>query len=663
MSAAVDIAFAWSLAAAAAEATAALVFYGLSRAPGWGALRWLALSGAAAATFSSLNTLLLLPAAPPEAVAFNYRTNIALSAVVAYAWLRFTERFTGRPKGRWDRWLGAALLVVAGLGLVPRLYESTPVVEVVKWPGIPYAVAPSTVFGDLAMLVCVAGFGTCLVRLIRAARGGRPGAWPLAIGLAVFLGAGLNEALSYAGVLPTPFVADVALLVLSVIAGAVTGGQLGERAAILAARTDALDDEVRRRERALGQAREALVRSERLAALGHLAAGVGHEINNPLSSVLSNLRFVAERLPDDAPNAADLHAAVRDADEGARRIERIVGDLRTFARPEIGATDGRIDIASAATSALRLVSHQTERHGITVAQHHEPGLAAPGHAAELAQAISNLLTNALQALPGGDAGPDPSPARIEVRSFRDGDRAVIEVEDNGRGIPPDALPRIFEPYYTTKSVDEGIGLGLSICHGLVGGLGGTIDVRSAPGKGSVFRISLPRYDGVAERLSGPARAPASSGADAPDPERISGMALVRRGPARVLVIDDDPLVARSLVRLLADQQVSIAANAGQAWGQLMSAELDLVLCDVVMPGTDGPGLYRRAVAARPSLARRFVFMTGGALDPSTRRFLQGTAVPCLDKPIAPEKLASLVRASVVEEDAPRDTPTGTGNGA
>jgi signal transduction histidine kinase len=682
-----DVALLGSLAAAAAEATIALVFLGLSRAPGWESLRWLALASAAAAVFSSCNTAFLAPSTPDWLVLSGYQLNVGLGALVAVSWLRFALAFDERSPSWVDQAATAALLLVMALTLVPGLYQTGEVETVVKYPGIAYLVAPSSAFGDLAMGVMLLGFAAAMGHFVRAARQGRRrGAWALVAGFAIFFAVSANEMLSYAGVLDTPFVADLGLLVMALIAGALTGGRLSEQAALLAARTSVLDHEVEQRDKALGEAREALVRSERLAALGHLAAGVGHEINNPLTSVITNLRFVSDRLGGPGAGGADppsgagalpvdeeLAEALGDAVEGARRIRRIVEDLRVFARPGEGVGGGGtpVDVASAATSGAKLAASDAKRRGVSLSARHEPGLRAWARPAELAHVLANLLLNAVQAFPAPRDGRTP---RVEVRSFSEGPKVVIEVEDNGRGIPDDALRRIFEPYFTTKPVSEGIGLGLSLCHGLVTGMGGTIGVRSTLGEGTVFRIGLPRAEARREREDAhgsPENAASPQAASPPGPGSASepaarpgaatasshqrfvaptdsGVGRVPDGPIDLLVVDDDPLVVRSMVRALRGYRVDVAMDAAEARRRLEAHPgYALVLCDVVMPGLDGTALYRQVRERRPELAQRFVFITGGALDVETRRFLEDAPVPTLTKPLEPGELEAVVRAATM----------------
>ncbi len=257
--------------------------------------------------------------------------------------------------------------------------------------------------------------------------------------------------------------------------------------------------DVARREREVAdqerrQALEARVAfSERLASLGTLAAGIAHEINNPLSYVISNLEYAhcALTRPDhgDAEPEA-LASALVESRHGARRIAEIVRTLRTFSRRDRGdGTAAPLDLREAVRAATLMASHQIRgRAALDLDLRDVPPVAAPE--SELAQIVVNLLLNAVQAMPAREA--DPARAhRIRVVTRTQGQSAVLEVADNGAGIPPETMARIFDPFVTTKPAGEGTGLGLWVCHGIVERLGGRIDVESTVGVGSTFRVRLP----------------------------------------------------------------------------------------------------------------------------------------------------------------------------
>jgi PAS domain S-box-containing protein len=223
--------------------------------------------------------------------------------------------------------------------------------------------------------------------------------------------------------------------------------------------------------------------TDRLASIGTLAAGVAHEINNPLSYLLANLDHVAAEL---GPTRPDLAEAVGDSIDGAKRIAGIVRALRAFSRKGDAADRRPLDVRSAASAAARMAESGLRLKARFVL---ELGEAPPVRAAEheIAQVVLNLLVNAGQALPEGR----PEAHRVVLRVGAEDGRAAITVRDSGAGIAAEHLPRLFDPFFTTRPVGEGTGLGLAICHGVVSSLGGEIRVESAPGAGATFTVLLP----------------------------------------------------------------------------------------------------------------------------------------------------------------------------
>jgi PAS domain S-box-containing protein len=239
---------------------------------------------------------------------------------------------------------------------------------------------------------------------------------------------------------------------------------------------------------------ERLAMAERLASIGTLASGVGHEINNPLTYIINNLALVERELAalekvDDLAavreRLAGLGRKVSDASYGAGRVREIVRDLRSMSGTQ--ELEDLVDLARVAERALRLTDH--ELHG-RAALVRELGPVPPVVASEgrLIQVVVNLLLNAAQSIPPGD--PDRNRIAVTTATRPDGS-AMIEVSDSGHGIAPEALGRIFDPFYTTKEVGTGTGLGLAISHRIITALGGEIEVESARGRGSRFRVVLP----------------------------------------------------------------------------------------------------------------------------------------------------------------------------
>jgi PAS domain S-box-containing protein len=383
--------------------------------------------------------------------------------------------------------------------------------------------------------------------------------------------------------------------------------------------------ERRRAEAELKRASERLAVADRMASVGTLAAGVAHEINNPLAYVISNLSSASEVAAALPGGAAELQEALREAREGAERVRRIVGELRTFSRPDEAAR-GPLDVRRVLDAAVNLARHEI-RHRAQVVKRYEDVPPVDANESRLAQAFLNLIVNAAQAIPEGRA--DANQIVLGAR-LADG-RVRVEVSDTGVGIAPEHLGRIFDPFYTTKPVGVGTGLGLSICHGIVASLGGEIRVESAPGKGSTFTVVLPASTArpVPRAAEPPAAAPPG-----------------RRG--RVLVVDDEPPLAQSLRRTLAREHDVVAVSSGRAALDLVTSgeRFDVILCDLMMPEITGMDLSERLAREAPEAARAMVFMTGGAFTPRARDFLDDPSRRRIEKPFDLETLRALVRELV-----------------
>ena len=241
-----------------------------------------------------------------------------------------------------------------------------------------------------------------------------------------------------------------------------------------------------------------LIRADRLAAMGTLAAGVAHEINNPLAYLMLNLQFLMRELPrfDGAPGRLTaLLERLAEAEHGARRVSAIVGDLKSFARPE-QLDRGPVSVTNAAISAAKVASPQI-RHRARLVENYVAVPLVDASATRLEQVFVNLLVNAAHAVPEGS--PDKHEIRVTVRP--EGDRVIVEVRDTGAGIPAEILGRVFDPFFTTKPRGIGTGLGLPISRGIVTSLGGDISVTSTVGGGTTFRVSLPALPGSEAALA------------------------------------------------------------------------------------------------------------------------------------------------------------------
>jgi two-component system, NtrC family, sensor kinase len=367
--------------------------------------------------------------------------------------------------------------------------------------------------------------------------------------------------------------------------------------------------------------------ADRLSSIGTLAAGVVHEINNPLSYVCSNLSFLQKELaqPQILPEALpELREVLAETQEGINRVRTIVQDVKTFARSD-EAQSGPVDVHQAIDGALRLVRKELQ-YRAQVERSLEPVPAILGNQGRLGQVLVNLLVNALQAFPQND--PERNRVIVSTHSTPP-DTVVIEVEDNGPGMSPEVRQHLFDPFFTTKPAGEGTGLGLSICQSIIQSMGGKIEVESVLGQGSVFRLVLPAAQ---------ARESTTASAQAV-PVDAKG---TRR---RLLLIDAEPAVGTSVRRLLQEaHEVHSVQDVRMALSLLSRGErYDAILCDVVLPGMSGVDLLRELEQREPGLARRTGFMTSGALSMPSRELIASYSGELLEKPFEPERLRRFVQ--------------------
>ena len=374
---------------------------------------------------------------------------------------------------------------------------------------------------------------------------------------------------------------------------------------------------------------------QKVQALGRLSASVGHEINNPLCFVMGNLELIAERLtrlradPTAEQLWSDVLAGLDTATAGAERIAKIVEEMRGIVQADEQVE--RADVAAALEAATALTQNEIRyRARLTVQRQPVPPLRIGQRALE--QVLVNLLINAAQAITRGSA--DANEIGVDVTAGPAG-WVGIEIRDTGHGIDAAAMERVFEPFYTTKSVGQGTGLGLPLCHELIGAAGGRLSLRSEPGRGTVVRIELP----VAEAL-----APAAEPAPSRSPEHAAEVAEIR---ARILLVDDDPPILYVLQHALRDYETHVAYNGQEALARCREESFDLVLCDMMMPDITGMEVYERMRQSDEALASRFVFITGGGLDQHIEQFLRVHASHCVRKPFTSKQIREVVAQHLV----------------
>ena len=402
--------------------------------------------------------------------------------------------------------------------------------------------------------------------------------------------------------------------------------------------------------------------AERMASLGRLAAGVAHEINNPLAYVLGSIELLERGLAEIASHdrdaartseiVLDAQAALETAKDGVERIRSIVKDLTTFSRA-VPETRRPVNVETVLESTLKLTWNEL-RHRVRVVKSYGGVPELLGDEGRLAQVFVNLILNATQSIPDGRQGV------LRISTASEGDRVSICIEDDGVGICPEDLPYVFEPFFSTQSGsgwgrgpdqsrdswggpnqprensdraqnqpqgggfgrnpprDSAPGLGLAICRNVVTALGGTITVTSEPEAGTRFTVTL--------QAAG-AQAASVEGNRARSRERVNSR-------ARILIIDDEPLLGQTLRFAFQDKHdVEVASSGRDALERLAKdSDFDLVLCDLMMPDVSGEHVYRAVSEHAPGLLPRFVFMTGGAFTERAQEFLAHFGGRQLEKP-------------------------------
>ncbi len=399
----------------------------------------------------------------------------------------------------------------------------------------------------------------------------------------------------------------------------------------VAARTQELASANRALEQRLAELREAQARlglADRMASVGTLAAGVGHEINNPMTFVHANLEYLDGELeewlasapPEKAGRLEEARTALRDAIVGARRVTAIVRDLRVFSRAEDSAVE-RVLVGPIIELCVKVAQNEI-RHRARLEVELEARQHVLGNAGKLSQVFLNVIVNAAQAIEPGAA--DKNLIRVCTRDV--GETVVVAISDTGRGIAPEHLARIFDPFFTTKPVGQGTGLGLAISQGIVASLGGRIDVESTPGSGTTITVALPAAKAEAPVVALPAKAT----------EAVQAR--------RIMAVDDEEFVLKALARSIGRQhETVIFTDPARAVEALERGDrFDAIFCDVMMPSMTGLEFHKVVADKRPDLLARFAFMTGGTFSLEMQAALDASSQPVLKKPFGPQELREVL---------------------
>ena len=367
-----------------------------------------------------------------------------------------------------------------------------------------------------------------------------------------------------------------------------------------------------------------LLQAEKMAALGQTVSGVAHELNNPLATILSWAERLSQRSNLEEPVRRGLETILSESERAAR----IVRNLLTFARKR-QTTRAMVDVNQVVRETLALRSYEQRVTNIGVIDALAAGLPqvfADGH--QVQQVLLNLIINAEQAMLSANGR-----GILVVRTWHDADQecVVLEINDDGPGIPDELQPKIFDPFFTTKEVGKGTGLGLTVAYAIVQEHGGRIRLESLPHRGASFYVELP--------VTG-ARLPPVPASHARAPEATDAYA-----GASILVVEDEMALASAVIEALHDAGyvVQHATDGEDALAKVASQPFDLVLCDLKMPKLDGVSFFQRLESAAPELSKRVIFVTGDAAGTAAEKFLVESGCRWLAKPFRLGDLLRMVR--------------------
>ena len=365
-----------------------------------------------------------------------------------------------------------------------------------------------------------------------------------------------------------------------------------------------------------------LVQSEKLSAVGKFVAGVAHELNNPLTSVVG----FSEMLTGSMADVKERHYS-ENILKSALRCKRIVQSLLSFARREQPERK-LVSVNTLIEMVLEIVAYSLRTGNVEVITELDPKLPLVlVDTSQIQQVFLNIVNNAQEAIAAGGR-----PGRITIITETRIPNIRITIQDNGPGIPSEHLPRLFDPFFTTKEVGKGTGLGLSLCYGYIKEHGGTITPLSELGQGATFLIELP----IAGKTEAPVEMTTLPEVEKPDPEEGRGK--------RVLVIDDE----KPILNMLRDNfslrgyEVEVAENGKTALSKLERNHFDLAFCDWRMPGLNGQQVYEQLRRTNPRFCQRIIFITGDVINDQMRQFLDSEKRPCLAKPFTLSELRETV---------------------
>jgi len=380
-----------------------------------------------------------------------------------------------------------------------------------------------------------------------------------------------------------------------------------------------------------------LYQADKMTTVGQLASGIAHEINNPIGFVLPNLQWLQEHFAllqqivnlyeSGAPESEiaefrkvnkigivmdDIPGMLSDCLEGARRVRDTTRELRQFSRGDEEATE-KTNLSDLVDSSLTIAANEIKYRAKVIKRYSDiPEVMV--NRGKMSQVFLNLIMNAGQTIEEGHVEDN----WIRVTTGQQDDKVFVEIANNGPIIPADILPKIFDPFFSTKPQDQATGLGLSISYSIVQQLGGVISVESSAEQDTAFRVWLPLDNELGKQ---------------PVQSRAAGAETDR--PGRILVIDDEAGILRHLRRFLEPPHLVVTATSGKEALEILTSDqsFDVVLCDLMMPEISGMELFEKVRSDHPQLSARFIFMTGGIFTPMARKFVEHIDNLIIEKPI------------------------------
>lgn len=630
-----------------ASAMYGLVLFAFAKARRRMPLWWFVICCSMIGIYSLVMITVVLPDAPEFLVVASVHVAVAAAAIIAATANRFLKNQASALWSNYERIIEIGLFAVAALSLIPNLafHGGDELRTWTVW-ATPYRIPQTTMMTPVCYTIISIG----LINLIWLTwKTSRP---ILTVGAVLLAVCGGNDMAVAMNLWTFPFCGAFGAISVLIAFAIDESRQWGDEALQLADLKTRLEDRVEERSREILSINKKLAQSEKQAAMGRLAAAVGHEINNPLTYVMANLTAVI------SPKGSDREK-LDDAIEGVQRIAGIVSQLRGLSRdPDRHVVD--IDVNEALAISVKTVKHRL-RSDQELQVEAEPELWIRGDRGLFTQMVINLLTNAIESI-----SDQANSGRVWLRASSNHDQVVITVEDNGVGIPSQLQERLFEPFVTGR--DGGLGLGLSIVQTIVEGLQGTIEVchreRPAPAladranfngnqippqiEGSRFEVRIPQSRSIESiEAEQPIQLDEASSAD-PSAKR------------RVLIIDDETMILKSLEAALVDHEVTTTSDPYQGLEFLCDQRFDFVLCDLIMPQLPGLDLIENSRTKNPGLQARLVLTSGGIPSEDLCQRLETSKIEFLQKPFTTNELCKMVASTPRIETDKVKTLRGTG---